>query len=542
MSINNGGQFVADNNNLVNFFDDQLHMGYQGAMDGASLANQYGNQTAPAGVLNGITHPGSSYEGQASESRHVSFGQDGGLGFNPYMRQQIGGEPLQSHTPTPAPMVNNNNTQLSSLTAYPQNQTYQPEQSLGMNHGLHSLPSPSDMGMRPRTGRGVLPPRLPESGMGFGFNSFSAGNGDMASYNPQAPTPMHAFGNGYSGTTNTAQAREKGSKFRRSPLNIEEPRYDNQNGFASAQHVGMQSRNSANVTPGVGHSSSVFQPQDEAEGWTRDQIHKHGGAPSLGRAPGKSPVLANDEADATDDSDSSEGSDGTVCSPADQDLPNGQEPPTVQGSATAQGSASSQGSTTAQGKEGLAGDDRRLRPGVRLGGEPMSSRKFKGHFDRAVHRAGGSPQKVGTSSGRRSKGANNPENIEIVNWYDNHNMSFPDIARRLNDRQEAKGKLATFTPNSIHNRYNRCAPIIYQAYGRVFVAIKDRKKHAPEELDAMSIGSQSVDWTPLKDDFLKRTVEAYEANKWDSVAESFAAATKERVSARTVATRYGMMI
>jgi hypothetical protein len=505
-------------------------MGYQGAMDDASLANQYGNQTAPAGALNGISHPGSSYEGQAPESRHVSFGQDGGLGFNPYMRQQIGEEPLQSHTPTPAPTADNNNPQLSYPTGYSQNQTFQPGQNLGMNHGLRSLPSPSGMGMRPRTGRGILPPRLSESSMGFGFNNFSAGNGGVASYNPQVPTPMPAFGNGYSGTTtSTEHPRKVRSKFRRSPLNMEEPRCDNQNGFASAQHLGMQSNNSLNMTPNVGNPSSVFQPQAEAEGWTRDQIHNHGGALSSGRTSGKSPVLANHEADAADDSDTSEDTDGTIYLPTAQGLLSGQE------------SSTAQGSTVVQGKESLAGDDRTSRSGMRGSrGEPMSSRQFKRHFDRAAHRAGSSQQKVGNPQGRRSKGANDPENIDIVNWYDNHNMTFADIARQLNGRQEARGQPGTFTPNSIHNRYNRCAPIIYRAHGRVFVAIKDRKKHAPEELEAM--GSQSIVWNPLKDQCLRQMVEEYEAKKWDSIAEAFTAATMERVSAGTVSTRYGMMI
>ncbi|ELR04481.1 hypothetical protein VC83_01997 [Pseudogymnoascus destructans] len=545
MSINNGSHFVADDNNLSNIFDDQLHMSYQGAMNHASLGNQYGNQTGLSGAMNGISLPENAYEGQASEARHVSFGQGGGLGFNPYMRQQIAEEPLQSYTPTPAPMVDNNPLQHSYPTAYSQNQIFQPRQN-GMNRGLRSLPSPSEMGMRSRTGRGVLPPRLSEPSMGFGFNNFSTGSGDMASYNPQVPTPMHAFGNGYSGTTNTAQARDMRSGFRRSLLNIIEPRYDNQNGFA--QHLDMQSNNSANMAPNMGHPGSVFQPQPEAEGWTRDQINKQGDALSSENAQRQSPVLADHEADAPDGSDTSEDSDGTVCSPSDQDLPSGQELSTVQGSAASQESSIVQdsttveGSTTAQSTEDVAGDDRTSHSGMRGShGEPMSSRQFKGHFDRAAHRAGSYQQKVGKPLGRRSKGANDPENIAIVNWYDNYNMSFVDIAQRLNSRQEATGKPGTFTPNSIHNRYNRCAPIIYRANGRVFIAIKDRRKHAPEELDAMSYGLQSIEWTPNKDRFLRNMVQEYDANKWLRVAEAFTALTGERVSSGAVSTRFSLI-
>ncbi|OBT54614.1 hypothetical protein VE04_05056 [Pseudogymnoascus sp. 24MN13] len=545
MSINNGGHFVAGDNNLSNVFGDQLHVGYQGAMDHVSLANQYGNQTDPSGAMNSISLPENAYEGQASEARHVSVGQGGGLGSNPYVRHQIGEGPLQSYTSTPAPMVDNNSLQHSYPTAYSQNQTFQPRQNVGMNQNLRSLPSPSDMGMGSRTGRGVLPPRLSESSMGFGLNHFNSGNGDIASYNSQVPTAMHAFGNGYSGTTNTAQARNVRSTFRRGPLDMAEPRYDIQNGFAPAQHPDMQPNNSANMVPNMGHPGSVFQPQPEAEGWTRDQISKHGDSLSSERAPRQSTVLADHEADTPDGSDMSEDSDGTVCSPADQESSTlqgsttGQESSTVQGSTIGQESSTVQGLTTSQSNGRLAGDDRTSRSGTRgPGGDPMSSRQFRGHFDRAAHRVGSSQQKAGKLPGRRSKGANDPENIAIVNWYDNYNMSFVEIAQRLNSRQEATGKPGTFTPNSIHNRYNRCAPIIYRANGRVFVAIKDRRKHAPEELDAMSYGAYSIEWTPNKDQLLRRTVQEDEANKWRRVAEAFTASTGERVGEGAVSTRF----
>ncbi|OBT60182.1 hypothetical protein VE03_10503 [Pseudogymnoascus sp. 23342-1-I1] len=319
-----------------------------------------------------------------------------------------------------------------------------------------------------------------------------------------------------------AQTGNVVNKFRRSASNIAPFPYDNQNGFAPEQYLGIQSSNSANTTLNVGKPNNVFQHQPEAEGWTRDQMHNYSDARSSGYAQGQSSVLTNHGADATDGSDTNEDS--------DQGLPIGQESLTVQGS------------MGAQGMESSPGDYSTLRSGMRRPGrEPMSTRQFKRHFDRASHRIESSQQKAGNPLGRKSKGASDPENIAIVNWYDNYNMSFQDIALRLNSMQEMKGRTGTFTPNSIHNRYNRCAPIIYRAQERVFVAIKNRKKHAPEELDVVSNSHRSIEWNALKDKCLKGIVEEYEANKWSTVAAMFTDATREMVSARTVATRYGML-
>lgn len=326
------------------------------------------------------------------------------------------------------------------------------------------------------------------------------------------------------------QVGRVGRKSRRSPLDIfTPPQHDSQNGFTSERRFGMQSNSLANMTSNEGFTNDIFLHQAKPEGWTRDQIPNYHDAVYSGHAYGQA-VLENGRTELLDGVDMDENSDSTVGSSSDQDVPTTQELPTVQGSSTAQGTGS------------LAGDDRRPRSGTRgLGSEPMSSRQFRGHSDRALHRVGGPQQRVGKPPGKRSKGATDPVNIEIVNWYDNHGMSFAEIAQQLNNRLEARGKPGTFTPNSIHNRYNRCAPIMYRATGRVFVAIRNRKKHAPEELDVMSNSAHSIEWTPQKDYVLKRTVEKYEANKWPNIAAAFINATGEMVSAGAVATRFGLI-
>ncbi|KAL5348250.1 putative ATP-dependent helicase IRC3 [Pseudogymnoascus australis] len=579
MSINSEGHFVPDDNKSGNAFDNQDHMGNQGILDYSFHESQSENLTTQAAAMSGISHPDNFYQGQVSDPRHVSFGQDAGLDSDPIVRPQIG-EQLQGHTPTPTPMLdnsnthnysdaasfqnqkfhqdnggvdpntyvrpqtggqlqghtptpmlddnnnnNNNNTQNPPYATYSQNQNFQPRQNRAIGPDP-SFSSSSDMGRRSRNGRGILPPRLPESTTGVNSNHMGTGNGYMAQYNSQFPTPMQAVGHGRTGATNMAQAGIVGTKFRRSPSSIVPLQYDNQNAFLPEQYLDIQPSNSANTASNGAQPNSFYQQQTEANGWTRDQMHKYGGASTSGYAQGQSSVLENHAASAPDGSDTGEDSDGTIGSLNDQSLPTGRE------------SMTAQGPVRVQGMESSAGGYGTVRSGIRgPRGEPMSSRQFKGHSDRAAHRLGLSQLKVGNPIARKSKGANDPENVEIVNCYDNYRMSFQEIAQLLNRRQQAQGKPGSFTPNSIHNRYNRCAPIMYQAAGKVFVAIKDRKKHAPEEVDAMSNGPYSIEWTQLKDDCLRRIVEEYESKKWSRIAAEFTDATHERVSARTVATR-----
>lgn len=339
------------------------------------FADRNDNQIAPTGAMSGISHPDNSSEGQVSEPRHVSFAQDGGLEYNPYMRPQIGAERLHSYTPTPT--FDNSTTQNSFRAAYPHNQNSQPRQKRGTGHGPFSTPSPYDMGGLSRTGRGALPHRLSNSNMGVsslgvGFDNLSTGSGDMVLYNAQAPTSKQSFGNGRAGSTNTAQA-SVGSKSRRSPSNIAQPQYDNQHGYASGQHLGTQFGNSLNMNPTLGQPNNISQQQAESEGWTRDQIYQYDDALSSGYAHGQSPVLGDYGADAPNGSEMGENSDSTVSS------------------------------QTVQGTESLAGDDRMSRSEMRgRGSEPMSSSQFKGHSDRAAHSWGTSAE--GEISGKKIKG------------------------------------------------------------------------------------------------------------------------------------------
>lgn len=491
-------------------------MAYQGAMD-YSVPDRNGNRIASAAAMSGTIHRDNSFEHEVSEPHHGFFDQNAAPGIDQYECPQIGGH-LQRHTPMPT--RDNSNAQHSSHAPYSSNENVQQRQNFDFGRGI-SLPSSSDMGMRTRTGRGVLPPRLPESSTGNSFNVMDTCNGDMVPYT-QVPTSMMPVGNGHSGETNMAHGGRVGNMFRRSPVDITP--HDNQYGFSSGQHHSMQSSNVADTSSNMGNTNNIFQHQGEVDGWARDQIQKCGDSLPFGHPHGQFFELANDEGGAPEGSDTSENSNGTVCSPDHQYIPVGRGP------------------TAIQGFENLAGKDRTSRSRVRgLGGEPMSSSKFKGHSGRALHRVGMSQQTVEKPLGRRSKGAKDPENIEIVDWYDNHEMSFAEIAQRLNSRQEKSGRPGSFTPNSIHNRYNRCAPIIYRAEGRVFVPIKNRKKHAPEELDAMGNGSRSIEWTPQKDQFLRRAVKEYEANKWPRIAAAFTAATRERVDPGTVSTRFGLI-
>lgn len=170
-----------------------------------------------------------------------------------------------------------------------------------------------------------------------------------------------------------------------------------------------------------------------------------------------------------------------------------------------------------------------------------NSNKFKQHRGRAPHRVGKPQQKVKKAKAKNNTGAKDPINIQIVDLYDNHNWSFPDVADHLNKEREDRGLHNHFTPNSVHNRYNRSAPVIYKADGRVFVAIKNRRHHTQEELDDLSSGINTTQWNSQMDQVLLQAVANYEAEKWRKVAEAFNSATGQHLQASAISTRYGML-
>jgi hypothetical protein len=157
-------------------------------------------------------------------------------------------------------------------------------------------------------------------------------------------------------------------------------------------------------------------------------------------------------------------------------------------------------------------------------------------------------------------GAQDPENLFIVDAYENKNLDFHQIANLLNLQREARGEAGIFQANNCHNRYNRTAPFIFKANNKVFIPIKERAKNkergknkgkvktqqARVTLDAISgaliLGSSSaINWTPHMDRMLRKMVLEFDSTKWTIIAGQLSSATGQAITAEAVAGRYSII-
>ncbi|TAQ91034.1 hypothetical protein B7494_g645 [Chlorociboria aeruginascens] len=107
---------------------------------------------------------------------------------------------------------------------------------------------------------------------------------------------------------------------------------------------------------------------------------------------------------------------------------------------------------------------------------------------------------------KRSYGANDPENIAIVNMKENDHLSFAEIVRRLNDKRIETGKNPGLSVCGVTSRYNRTAPLLFAAQGKAFVPLSERRKgetnHGEwierpkwtDEMDVALLGSSMSLW------------------------------------------------
>ena len=136
-----------------------------------------------------------------------------------------------------------------------------------------------------------------------------------------------------------------------------------------------------------------------------------------------------------------------------------------------------------------------------------------------------------TKSGKkgRSAGANDPENIRIVNMRDDDGMRFDKIASILNAERIGAGREPSLTTNSINGRYNRTAPLLYAAAGKVFMPPGERRRRGFDRgasgrglrvaggIGGASDGTGDL-WSPVTDTELVRIVKEYDESKWERVA------------------------
>jgi hypothetical protein len=129
---------------------------------------------------------------------------------------------------------------------------------------------------------------------------------------------------------------------------------------------------------------------------------------------------------------------------------------------------------------------------------------------------------------KRAQGANDPENIHIVDWAENEGMRWGEIAQRLNEERLKMGLQPTFTPNAVHARFNRNAPILYEAEGKVFVPLN--KRDGTE-------GTRTL-WNKDLDRVLVECIKEYDSERWPTVADMFNDRTQTSITAKTAASRY----
>ncbi|KAF7901156.1 hypothetical protein EAF00_003377 [Botryotinia globosa] len=122
----------------------------------------------------------------------------------------------------------------------------------------------------------------------------------------------------------------------------------------------------------------------------------------------------------------------------------------------------------------------------------------------------------GGKVGKRSYGANDPENIAIVNMKENQGMSFAEIAEHLNSEREKKGKKPDLSVCGVNGRYNRTAPILFATQGLKFVPLSERKKAKGAAAHGKS--NNKVGWTVEAENKLVDIVKQVDAEKWSNVA------------------------
>ncbi|ATZ51787.1 hypothetical protein BCIN_07g03630 [Botrytis cinerea B05.10] len=122
----------------------------------------------------------------------------------------------------------------------------------------------------------------------------------------------------------------------------------------------------------------------------------------------------------------------------------------------------------------------------------------------------------GGKIGKRSYGANDPENIAIVNMKENQGMSFAEIAEHLNSEREKQGKKPDLSVCGVNGRYNRTAPILFATQGLKFVPLSERKKAKGAAAHGKS--TNKAGWTVEAENKLVDIVKQVDAEKWGHVA------------------------
>jgi hypothetical protein len=140
---------------------------------------------------------------------------------------------------------------------------------------------------------------------------------------------------------------------------------------------------------------------------------------------------------------------------------------------------------------------------------------------------------------KRGSGANDPENIAIINMYEIDRMSFEEIQKKLNADRVENGRDPSLTTSSVQTRYNRNAPIHFQAEGIDFVPVGQRKRgQRMDDISAPDGPNLRTPWTDDLDMALVKAVKEWESGKWENVAAIFREKTGVDMDASACALRH----
>lgn len=142
---------------------------------------------------------------------------------------------------------------------------------------------------------------------------------------------------------------------------------------------------------------------------------------------------------------------------------------------------------------------------------------------------------------KRAYGINDPENIKIVNMYENDQIGFSEISRILNNQRIREGRKPTLSICSVHARYNRTAPLLFASERRTFVPIRERRKQMKRGEQNATLEEEPLDgkfWDPERDTKLVEFVQQYDAQKWKTVADLMSEYTDSNISVNQIVNRW----
>ncbi|KAK0129107.1 hypothetical protein ONS95_001046 [Cadophora gregata] len=138
---------------------------------------------------------------------------------------------------------------------------------------------------------------------------------------------------------------------------------------------------------------------------------------------------------------------------------------------------------------------------------------------------------------KRGYGANDPENVNIVNMKED-GMSFAEIVEALNETRVANGHAPSLSVCGVTSRYNRTAPLLFAAEGKQFIPLSKRGKG--QVLGDGPLYEKPV-WNDQLDLVLAQVVKDIDKDKWARVAMEYNRRTGKNISAQSAALRHTIL-